>query len=191
MNKCRRRIAQEDYIMGNIFHKRGGRKIEKGEREQSALHWYFVLQTHIGNYLLGRRNLIHQGRSSSILAVIQFINTWFFNPLSTNLLYWVHRANVSYLLGLGFKLWSYIDIYIYIYIYLTKCYLINFTKFHLMVKLFNAPSRLYILFSNIKVSLTCVGLANEISHLYVRKGGCSLRDLPNNFSAMIVIVICM
>ena len=53
----------------------GERKIEKGEREQAALHWYFVLQTHIGIYLLRRRNLIHQARSSSILAITQFINT--------------------------------------------------------------------------------------------------------------------
>ena len=76
MNKCRGRIVQEDYIMGNIFHRSGTvEKIEKKGWEQAALHWYFVLQTHMGIYLLGCRNLIHQVRSSSILAVIQFINT--------------------------------------------------------------------------------------------------------------------
>ena len=32
MNKCRRRIVQGNYIMGNIFHKkRDDRKIEKGK----------------------------------------------------------------------------------------------------------------------------------------------------------------
>ena len=30
MNKCRGRIVEGDYIMGNIFHKRGIEKIEKG-----------------------------------------------------------------------------------------------------------------------------------------------------------------
>ena len=76
MNKCRVRIVQEDYIIGNIFHRSGTvEKIEKKGREQVALHWYFVLQTHMGIYLLGCRNLIHQARRSSILAVIQFINT--------------------------------------------------------------------------------------------------------------------
>ena len=29
MNKCRGRIVQGDYIMGNIFHKEGREKIER------------------------------------------------------------------------------------------------------------------------------------------------------------------
>ena len=75
MNKCRGMIVQGDYIMGNIFHRREDRKIERKGREQSVSHCYFVLQTHLSIYLLGRKNLTLQMRSSSILAVIQFINT--------------------------------------------------------------------------------------------------------------------
>ena len=61
INKCRGRIVQGDYIMRNIFNKKGRRKIEKKKKkgEQSALHWDFVLQTYINICLLGRRNLIH------------------------------------------------------------------------------------------------------------------------------------
>ena len=59
MNKCRGKIVQGDYIIENIFHKIGTVEIEEEEREQSALHWYFVLQTYISICLLGHRNLIH------------------------------------------------------------------------------------------------------------------------------------
>ena len=30
MNKCRRRMVQGDYIVGNIFHKEGIKKLRKG-----------------------------------------------------------------------------------------------------------------------------------------------------------------
>ena len=43
----------------------------------------------------------------SILAVFQFIRALFFDPLSTNLLYWAHWAKISYILGLGRKTWPY------------------------------------------------------------------------------------
>ena len=60
MNKCRGRIVQGDYIMGNIFHRKGEvEKVEGEEGEQEALHWDFVLQTYISIRLHGCRNLIH------------------------------------------------------------------------------------------------------------------------------------
>ena len=75
MNKCRGRIVQEDYIMENIFHKKGRVEKLKGKRhEQSAWHWYFVQQIYIRVCLLGHKYLILYVRSSSILAVIQLIN---------------------------------------------------------------------------------------------------------------------
>ena len=38
-----------------------------------------------------------------MLAVVEFIRAQFFNPLSTNLLYWVHWAKIPHILGLVTK----------------------------------------------------------------------------------------
>ena len=39
----------------------------------------------------------------SILAVVNFLWAKFFNPFSTNLLYWVHWANIPVCFGLGLQ----------------------------------------------------------------------------------------
>ena len=49
------------------------------------------------------KHLPPRTRSSFILAVIQFTKVQFFDPLSTNLLYWAHWTKIPYILGLGCK----------------------------------------------------------------------------------------
>ena len=82
MNKCRGRIFQENYIMENIFHKEG---IEKWRRERVAITRTLILCLRNLYKLLPPRT-----GNLSILAVVQFTKTYFFDPLSTNLFYWTH-----------------------------------------------------------------------------------------------------
>ena len=44
---------------------------------------------------------------NSMLAIVQLITTKFFDPFSTNSLYWAHWAKTPYVLGLGCKLGPY------------------------------------------------------------------------------------
>ena len=75
-------MVQEDYIMENIFHKEG---IEKWRRERVVITRTLILCL---------RNLYEhlppQTGNLSILVVVQFTKTYFFDPHSTNLLYWAH-----------------------------------------------------------------------------------------------------
>ena len=82
MNKCRGRMVQEDYIMENIFHKEG---IEKWRRERVAITRTLILC--LCNLY---EHLSPQTGNLFILAVVQFTKTYFFDPHSTNLLYWAH-----------------------------------------------------------------------------------------------------
>ena len=82
MNKCRGRMVQGDYIIGNIFHKEG---IEKWKRERVAITRTLILcLCNLYEHLPSRTGNL------SILAVIQFTKTQFFDSLSTNLLYWAN-----------------------------------------------------------------------------------------------------
>ena len=82
MNKCKGRMVQEYYIMENIFHKEG---IEKWRRERVAITRTLILC--LCNLY---EHLPPQTENLSILAVVQFTKTYFFDPLSTNLFYWTH-----------------------------------------------------------------------------------------------------
>ena len=82
MNKYRGRMVQGDYIMGNIFHKEG---IGRQRRRTVAI---------IIRLVLCLRNLYEhlppRIRSLSMLAVVQFTKTQFFDLFFTNLFYQAH-----------------------------------------------------------------------------------------------------
>ena len=82
VNKCRGRMVQEDYIMGNIFHKK--------ERKRKRRRTVAITITLVLCLRALYEHLPPQTRSLSILVVVQFTKTQFFDPLSTNLLFWAH-----------------------------------------------------------------------------------------------------
>ena len=108
MNKCRGRMIQMDYIMGNIFHQKG-RETERDllvllEKDQ---------ETKEKNSLLGSRTdqlscLLFSWKTflNIIITVIKLTESQFFNPSSTNLLTKIHWAKIQYYLGLSLEIMS-------------------------------------------------------------------------------------
>ena len=106
INKCRERMVQGDYIMGNIFHKKGI------GTERDFLVWLEKDQkTKEKNSLLGSGTyqlscLLFSWKTflNIIIADIKLTEAQFFNPSFTNLLTGIHWAKVQYYLGLSLEI---------------------------------------------------------------------------------------
>ena len=106
INKCRGRMVQGDYIMGNIFHKK------RIGTERDFLVWLEKdKKTKEKNSLLGSGTyqlscLLFSWKTflNIIIAVIKLTELQFFNPSSTNLLTRIHWAKIQYYLGLSLEI---------------------------------------------------------------------------------------
>ena len=96
MNKCRGRMVQKDYIMGNIFHKVGGEKNRERGPQQSQLPLYFVYVIYMSTCLLGHgvhsyQLLSNSLKPSSLTHSLQIYCTGLTEPRSHTI--WAWAAN--------------------------------------------------------------------------------------------------
>ena len=105
MNKCRGRMIQGDYIIGNIFHRKRIRTKRDFrvllENDQKTEEKKSLLES--GIYQLSCLLFSWKTLLNTIITVIKLTEAQFFNPSSTNLLTRVHQAKIQYYLGLSLE----------------------------------------------------------------------------------------
>ena len=100
MNKCRGRMVQKDYIMGNIFHKVGGEKNRERGPQQSQLPLYFVYVIYMSTCLLGHgvhpyQLLSNSLKPSSLTHFLQIYCTWLTEPKSHTIWAWAANCDLT------------------------------------------------------------------------------------------------